>query len=165
MKEGKNIARITDYGLTKTKLGSAQIFIKVDFLEGGSATWYGVAFKKNGEPNDMCLKQLAYCGFDFETNTIDQLAYGPLLSLLRTDDIDVYCRHETAPNGEQVLRINSIGELFGPQRVEADEAKQMLDKDALEKLKNAGSKFKAHKKNKSPVSSFSDDDTKTEIPF
>jgi len=51
MELGKQLARIVDYGMTKTKKGGAQVFVQ--FQVGGEiSTWYGVPFKNDGEVND-----------------------------------------------------------------------------------------------------------------
>lgn len=145
MELGKNSARIVDYGLTKTKMGSVQVFIKL--LVGGKedATWFGMPMKKDGESNDFMLTQLAYCGFDFSSHELEELAKGVDSGLLITsEDIDVYVRDETSPTGELVRRINTLGAM-GPIRMEAEEVKSLITDDQKSKLKAAASKFKARK--------------------
>jgi hypothetical protein len=158
MKVGKNLAEIVDYGITKTKLGSAQVFIRLSFEDNSESTWYGVAFKKDGETNDIMLQQLAYCGFDLSANKIEDLAAGMESGLLVTDErLDVYCRMEVAPNGENVLRISSLGSI-GPSRVDGEQLKSLLTDEQSKKLKDAASKFKPRAKKPAPKPS-------EDIPF
>lgn len=142
MKVGKNLGEIIDYGVTKTKLGSAQVFIRIAFEDGSESTWYGVAVKKDGEANEIMLAQLAHCGFDFSKNDVMDLFEGPSSGLLiMNEKIDVYCRNEMTQTGELALKISSLGAI-GPNRVDVDEARSLLTSEQADKIRAIGSKFK-----------------------
>lgn len=146
MELGKNLGRIVDYGTTLTKAGSLQVFIK--FAVGREeSTWYGSPFLKDkDEPNDMCLMQLAQCGFDVSSNEPSELSAGIDSGLLITDeDIEVIVADETMPNGDLKRRIKTIGEL-GPTRITAQKAKELISDAKKAKLKEAASKYKVRKK-------------------
>ena len=145
MELGKNSARIVDYGLTKTKMGSAQIFIKLLVNGRDDATWYGMPMKKDGEPNEFMLTQLAYCGFDLSQNSFEDLSRGPDSGLLVTsEDIEVYVREETDGKGDLVRRVNTLGAM-GPIRLDAEEAKTLIPQESIDKLKALAGKFKPRK--------------------
>ena len=146
MELGKNLARIVDYGTTKTKGGAAQVFIKFS-VSGEESTWYGVPFKKDSdEVNDICMTQLCYCGFDPSVNKIEDLSFGIDSGLLATgEDIDVYVADQILPDGSQKRRINTIGEI-GPARATATEVQQLISETKQQKLREAASKFKVRKK-------------------
>lgn len=142
---GKNLSRINDYGITQTKGGSLQIFINFN-VAGESSTWYGMPYKKDGEVNDICLMQLATCGFDPAANTFEHLALGLASGILITDeDVDVYVADVVQPDGSLRRRINSIGE-FGPKRVSASDTTALTTAEQKEKLKAAAGKFKVRQK-------------------
>lgn len=143
---GKNLGRITDYGTTKAKSGSVQIFIKFQ-IGGEESTWFGSPYKKESDDvNDMCLMQLAYCGFDPELHEIDALSQGLDSGILITDeDIDLVIADQTLPNGDIARRIKSIGE-FGPVRITSEETKSLVSDTKKQKLKASAGKFKVRKK-------------------
>lgn len=158
---GKNRAIITDYGMTKTKLGSAQVFIKLLVNDEESHTWWGVLFKKDGTPNEFVLTQLAYCGYDVATQSVDLLALGPVSGALDTDaEIDVYAKMMTDPIGNLKLRIDTLGEI-GPTRMDSNEVNALLDESQKNALAALGSKFKPRKKTIKPKPQDPDE----EIPF
>lgn len=146
MELGKNLGRIVDYGTTKTKAGSLQVFIKFQ-IGAEESTWYGVPYKKDSdEVNDMCLMQLTYCGFDPSKNELEELSGGLDSNILITDeDIDLVIADQITPNGDTARRIKSIGE-FGPTRITAEESKTLVSEAKKQKLKEAASKFKVRKK-------------------
>lgn len=146
MELGKNLGRIVDYGVTKTKSGSLQVFVKFS-IGNEESTWYGVPYKKDSdEVNDMCMMQLVYCGFDPSQAELERLGTGLESGLLITDeDIDLYIADEMMPNGDVKRRIKTIGEL-GPTRISADEAKSLVSDAKKQKLKESASKFKVRKK-------------------
>lgn len=148
MELGRNSARIIDYGLSKTKLGSAQVFIKLLVEQTGGSkevTWYGVPFKKDGEVNEFMMAQLAYCGFDPSVNSIEDLSNGIDSGILiSNENIDVYVRDETSPSGEIVRKINTLGPM-GPMRIATEEAKALISGEQASKIKALASKFKPRK--------------------
>lgn len=159
MELGKNSARIVDYGITKTKLGSAQVFVKLLVAGVHDTTWYGVPFKKDGEVNEFMMTQLAYCGFDLSRQTIEDLAAGMESGILITDeDIDVYVRNETNGSGDLVPRVNTLGSV-GPIRVDEQDLKVLISQEQSDKLKASASKFKARKK------SAKKDNPSDDVPF
>lgn len=161
MKLGKNIGRIIDYGTTLSKLGSAQVFIRLRLDDGDETTWYGVAIKKDGTSNDIMLQQLAYCGFNPAVDTIADLAAGPDSGLLVTDeDLDIYCSMQLNKVGEDELRVSSIGPI-GPNRAGADAIKSAITDEQAAAIKASASKFKVReRKPKKPVQN-----PEEEMPF
>jgi hypothetical protein len=158
VKLGKNIGRIVEYGTTLTKLGSAQVFIRLRLEDGDETTWYGVPIKKDGDTNDIMLQQLAYCGFDPSSNQISDLSLGIESGVLVTDeDLDVYCTMQLNKVGEEELRINSIGSI-GPVRADADAIKTALTQEQADKIKASANKFKVRVKKKK-------EDPTENIPF
>jgi hypothetical protein len=158
---GKNKAIITDYGMTKTKLGSAQVFVRLLVNGEESQTWYGVFFKKDGTPNEFVLTQLAYCGYDFANHTTELLSMGPIGGCLdTTNEIDVYAKMMTTPTGDVRLRVDTLGEI-GPSRLDTNEAAAMFDDSQKAALAAMASKFKPRKK-PAPVSAANPDE---EMPF
>jgi hypothetical protein len=142
MKLGKNTGKIIDYGTTLSKLGSAQVFIRLRLEDGDESTWYGVAIKKDGESNNIMLQQLAYCGFNPSVDSISDLSAGPESGLLVMDeDLDIYCTMQLNKVGEEELRISSIGPI-GPNRAGADAIKAAITPEQEEKIKAAASGFK-----------------------
>lgn len=167
MKLGKNIGRIVDYGVTKTKKGSFQVFVNLLVDGRDSATWYGMPIKNNGEINVFCFTQLAYCGFNAETHSIEDLSRGTESGLLITsEDIEVYARMETDGKGDEILRVNSLGPL-GPIKIDVNEAKSLLSAEQSAKLKAIGGKFKPRKPSKAPAADTESDDILNleNIPF
>ena len=168
MELGRNIARITDYGISKTKLGSVQVFVRllVESTDGSKeVTWYGVPFKKDGEVNEFMMAQLAYCGFDPATNTIEDLSKGIDSGILiTTENIDVYARDETSPSGEIVRKINTLGPM-GPIRIDGEEAKTLISTEQAAKIKSLASKYKVRKAtNPQPVVAKKEEENDA-IPF
>ena len=146
MKLGKNIGRIIDYGTTISKMGSAQVFIRLRLEDGDETTWYGVAFKKDGTSNDIMLQQLAYCGFNPAMDALSDLSAGPESGLLVTDeDLDVYCTMQLNKIGEDELRISSIGPI-GPNRADAEAIKAAITPEQEKILKESASKFKVRER-------------------
>lgn len=145
MEIGKHLARITDYGITTTKDGKAQVFVTFH-VSNESGTWYGMPLKKDGEANDMCLMQLASCGLDLAINTVEDLSKGVDSNILITDeDIEIHVKEVMQNDGSMKRRIDSIGE-FGPARVTAAEVVNLISDAAREKIKSVAGKFKVRKK-------------------
>jgi hypothetical protein len=105
-------------------------------------------FKKDEDVNEIFFMQLAYCGFDPAVHTLEKLALGVDSGILVTDeDIDVYVRKETAPDGTDRLRVNTLGEI-GPNRVDEDAVKDLINADQLAKLKGLSGKIKPKSRKK-----------------
>ena len=146
MKLGKNIGRITDYGMTKTRAGKGQIFVRVALDDGDEQTWYGMPFKNDGELNEICIQQLVYCGLDLERFSINDVNKGPSCGALDTDSpIDVYCANKTQGDGSLQMRINSLGPI-GPMVLAEDEVDTLFTDEQRAKLKAAANKFKPKKR-------------------
>lgn len=146
MKLGKNIGRIVDYGTTLSKLGSAQVFIRLRLDDGDETTWYGVAIKKDGEHNAIMLQQLAYCGFNPAVDKLSNLSKGPDSGLLIMDeDLDIYCTMQLNNRGEDELRIGSIGPI-GPSRATSEEINLAISKEQEEKIRAAAGRFKVRER-------------------
>lgn len=151
MELGKNLAGIIDYGLTKSKAGAEQVFIKFK-IGKEETTWFGSPFRKecgeDGNPklNDMFWTQFVYCGFDPEKNKLEDLLEGFSSDILITDEyIEVTIADEIQPDGDTKRRIKMIGEI-GPTRLDATEAKQLLSSVKNKIIKEGASKFKARKR-------------------
>lgn len=146
MKLGKNIAKIVDYGITTTRAGALQVFVRLDIEDSGLQTWYGMPFKKDGTLNGMCLQQLANCGFDASEHEIQELDAGVDSGLMDVDSfIDVYATKQTKPDGSEFVGINSLGEI-GPMRADSEVIKTLITPEQSAMLKAAGAKFKPRKK-------------------
>lgn len=152
MELGKNVGKITDYGISVTKQGTAQVFVNILLSSGEATTWYGYPVKKDGEINEMFMKQICHAGFDPSKNTIQDLQFGALSDVLDCNsEIDFYARDEMNPNGDLVRRINAIGPM-GPTRAAAEELQAILPKSLDEKLKASAHKYsvRARKSVESP---------------
>lgn len=146
MKLGKNIGKIVDYGTTISKMGSAQVFIRLRLEDGDETTWYGVAIKKDGGVNDIMFQQLAYCGFNPGVDAMEELASGPESGLLVMDeDLDIYCSMQLNKVGEDELRISSIGPI-GPNRADAEAIKSAISAEQQSAIKASASKFKVRER-------------------
>ncbi len=149
MELGKHAARIIDYGLGKTKAGEVSVYIRFK-IGSEEPLWFGSPFKKDGNPNDMCLQQLAEAGFDFEARTINDLYHGLTSGCLITDeDINVMVADRVQGDGQTKRQIDFIGER-GMPKISAEEAKALLDEQRLASLKGAGTKFRSRKKKDKP---------------
>lgn len=145
MEEKQCWVRISDYGVSKTKAGGVQVFIDV-YKDGDKKRWYGSPFKKDGSLNDMCILQLAACGFDPSIHKILDLEAGPASEILVTDE-DVECEigPETAPTGEQIMRVKWIG-AAPRQTYSREELKALVTDEQEQALKSAANKFRVRKK-------------------
>lgn len=140
MEVGKHLVRIKDYGISQSKAGGLTIFIDVE-KDGDTKRWYGSPYKRDGELNDMCVAQLAACGFD-PSKGFDRLGEGIEGGALITDeDIDCAVALEMNGKGEQEARIKWLGVNPTP-RLSADEVKQLVTTEQQEKLKASAAKFK-----------------------
>jgi hypothetical protein len=150
MEVGKHLVRIKDYGLSQSKTGGLTIFIDVE-KDGDSKRWYGSPYKRDGEVNEMCIAQLAACGFDPSAG-FDKLGEGVEGGALITDeDIDCVVANELNGKGELEPRLKWIG-INPTPRLSADEAKQIVTSEQQQKLMASASKFKprARKKKQDP---------------
>lgn len=147
MELGKNLGKITDYGVSITKTGAVQVFVNVLFNSGEAATWYGYPIKKDGEINEMFMKQICHAGFDPSKNSLQELQFGALSDVLDCNaEIDFYVRDEMGPTGETVRRLNTIGPI-GPTRASSDELSLLLPKSIDEKVKASAHKFTVRARN------------------
>jgi len=144
MNLGKNYAQIVDHGLTKTRAGNIQVFIKLSIGdEGEQQTWYGSPFKKDtGEINKMCIQQLCYVGFDPATMELEDLNKDNLLD--KSQLFEVYGVNQTQGDGSLAVRVGSLGPL-GPERVTGEEISTIISASQKQSLKELSGKYKVSK--------------------
>lgn len=145
MEAGNHLVRIKDYGVSVSKSGSMNVFIEVT-KNGESMRWFGSPMKRDGTPNEMCLLQLAACGFDPSSDSIEDLNKGLDSGLLVIDE-DVECQvgPETSPTGDIVLRMKWIG--AAPRKtLSTEEVKALITDEQRAALKTVSGKFKVRKK-------------------
>lgn len=157
---GKNYGQIVDHGLTKTKAGNIQIFIRFSLGDSGEEqTWYGSPFKKDtGEINKFCIQQLCYVGFDPATMELEDLNKDGTLD--KSQLFDVYGQNQTQGDGSLMVRIGSLGPL-GPERATAEEISTIVTSTQKQSLKELAGKYRASK----PVMPVNKPDPLETIPF
>jgi hypothetical protein len=109
---GEYTGKVTDYGISETKAGMPQVFIKFTFNENGkSLTWFGGL--SSDKALDFSGKNLIRCGFRGTDLTV--LANGVAANALNTNkDLQLVVENETY-EGKTRTKIKFINEIGGVQ--------------------------------------------------
>lgn len=116
---GKFLAKITDYGVSDTKAGNPQVFVRFAFQtqdgQSKELTWYGSFV---GGAKDITLKALIACGMNPNTfGRMIEFNNGPssgLLDMNKPLEIDVQQEPHHSEPGKMVTRIAWVNDPENP---------------------------------------------------
>lgn len=116
---GKYLARPADWGISETKAGDPQVFVKFEF-GGKSLTWFGSL--KEGRAQEITIDSLLALGF--RSNDLSELNKETTI-LDTTKDVQIVVEHEEY-NGKISAKIKWVNPLsVGVKRMDAKKTKSL----------------------------------------